>query len=399
MIKIVKERCNGCGKCVTVCPFDGIKVIKRLAIIKETCTLCSGCVQVCPLDAIIIERKREETDLSEYKDVWVFIEVVDSEIRNVSLELLGKAVELAEELKERVCAILLGDGVEKFCPTLTYYGADIIYLIESESLREYSTDGFTQVLVGVISKYKPNIVLYPATHIGRDLAPRVAATLEVGLTADCTGLSIQDNLLLQTRPAFGGNIMADIISPNTRPQMATVRPNVMKKLEPDTRRVSEIIPVQLKVEHIPIRTVVKEVVKTTVSGAKKIDEAEIIVSGGRGVGSSEGFKILEELANTLGGVVGASRAAVELGLKPKSVQIGQSGITVSPKLYIACGISGAIQHQVGMRNSDTIIAINNDPNAPIFELAKYGLVGDLFEIVPKLTKEIKKLKESHGRNP
>jgi electron transfer flavoprotein alpha subunit len=233
-------------------------------------------------------------------------------------------------------------------------------------------------------------VLFPATHIGRDLAPRVAATLEVGLTADCTGLSIKDGLLLQSRPAFGGNIMADIISPTTRPQMATTRPNVMKIKKPDNSRKAEIVSIPVNIDPKAMKIVIKEIIKTTKSGAKSLDEADIIISGGRGIGSSENFKILEELANTINGVVGASRAAVDAGWRPRSDQVGQSGKTVSPKLYIACGISGKIQHQVGMKSSDTIIAINTDPEAPIFDIADCGIVVDYTEVIPALNEELKK---------
>jgi electron transfer flavoprotein alpha subunit len=226
--------------------------------------------------------------------------------------------------------------------------------------------------------------------LGRDLAPRVAAALEVGLTADCTGLSIKDGLLLQTRPAFGGNIMADIISPNARPQMATIRPNVMKVRDPDSSRKAEIISIPVDIDPKAMRIIIKEIVKTTESGTKSLDEADIVISGGRGMESAENFKILEDLAETINGVVGASRAAVDVGWRPRSDQVGQSGKTVSPKLYIACGISGKIQHQVGMKGSDTIIAINTDPEAEIFNIADCGIVGDLFEIIPALNEELKK---------
>ncbi|MCK5635903.1 MAG: electron transfer flavoprotein subunit alpha/FixB family protein, partial [Thermoplasmatales archaeon] len=233
-------------------------------------------------------------------------------------------------------------------------------------------------------------VLFPAPHLGRDLAPRVAAALEVGLTADCTGLSIKDGLLLQTRPAFGGNIMADIISPSARPQMATIRPNVMKVRDPDPSRKAEIISIPVDIDPKAMRIIIKEIVKTTESGTKSLDEADIVISGGRGMESAENFKILEDLAETINGVVGASRAAVDVGWRPRSDQVGQSGKTVSPKLYIACGISGKIQHQVGMKGSDTIIAINTDPEAEIFNIADCGIVGDLFEIIPALNEELKK---------
>ena len=245
------------------------------------------------------------------------------------------------------------------------------------------------ILTGLISQYKPGIVLFPATHTGRDLAPRVAATLGLGLTADCTGLSIEDGLLLQSRPAFGGNIMADIICPNVRPQMATVRPNVMKAGEPDNSKKAEIVDVPVDLKTKDVNIVIKETVKTVKTGVKSLEEVDIIVSGGRGMGSPENFSVLEELADTLGGGVGASRAAVDAGWRPRSDQVGQTGKTVSPKLYIACGISGKIQHQVGMKGSDIIVAINKDPEAPIFEIADYGIVGDLFEVVPLLNDELR----------
>ncbi|MFX0067112.1 MAG: electron transfer flavoprotein subunit alpha/FixB family protein, partial [Candidatus Hermodarchaeota archaeon] len=340
--------------------------------------------------AIEIERKKvREVDFSRYKGVWVFAEVKDDKIRSVTFELLGKARQLADELKQDVGVVLLGNDVKKFCKDLSAYGADKIYLAESESLKEYYTDPYAFVIVGLILKYEPNIVIYPATKLGRDLAPRIAASLELGLTADCTELSIQDGKLLQTRPAFGGNIMADIIS-MTRPQMATVRPNVMEKRSPDHNRNAEIIDVPVKIDLQGIRTVIKEIIGTASSDAIPISEAEVIISGGRGVECKENFEILEELAGVLNATVGASRAAVDLGWKNKSTQVGQSGTTVSPKIYIACGISGKIQHLVGMKGSDVIIAINKDPNAPIFNFADYGIVGDLKKVVPALTEALKK---------
>jgi len=394
MIEIIKENCTGCGKCIKACPFGAIKVVDKIADIQEGCTLCGACVQICTFAAIEIERKAiEERDLSGYKDVWVFAETLDNQkIRSVTFELLSKGKELATDLTQNLCAVLLGRDVKGLCKDLAAYGAQKVYLAENEYLEQYTTDAFASVLSGLISKYQPNIVLYPATHLGRDLAPRVAATLEVGLTADCTGLSIQDGLLLQTRPAFGGNIMADIICLYTRPQMATVRPNVMKKCEPDYNLKSDIIAEKIELDPKSIRTVIKEKIKTSTPGTPKIDEADIIVSGGRGLGSKEGFGILQNLADILGGVVGASRVAIDCGWKPKSVQVGQSGITVSPKLYFACGISGAIQHLVGMRGSDVIVAINKNSNAPIFEFAKYGIAGDFSKIIPAITEEIKRVK-------
>ncbi len=389
MINVKEELCNHCGSCVKACPFGAIKIINQIAVIGDECTLCGACVQVCKACAIEIERKEKDIDFSHYKDIWVFVEIKDNKVRNVTYELLGKARQLADELGENVCAIILGKDVKALCKDLSAYGADKIFVADDSTLEQYYTDQFTSVLVGLISKYDPNIVIYPATKIGRDLAPRVAATLEVGLTADCTGLSIQDGRLLQTRPAFGGNIMADIISV-TRPQMATVRPNVMKKVSPNRNRSAEVIDTPVKIDIKGIRTVLKEIISMKSSDAVPLDEAEIIVSGGRGIGSKENFKIVEGLADVLNAAVGASRSAVDLGWKPKSFQVGQSGTTVSPKIYIACGISGKIQHLVGMSGSDIIIAINKDPEAPIFNVADYGIVGDLNKVIPALTKVLRK---------
>lgn len=390
-IEIILDKCTGCGLCVKACPFSAIKIKNKKANIEANCTLCGSCVEICKLNAIIIEKpKLSNKDLSDYKDVWIFIELREKEIKKVSLELASKAREIADTLGQRVGAVILGGKVRHFCDQIKAYGIDINYIAEDENLIDYDTNNYTGILTGLINKYKPNIVLFPATHIGRDLAPRVAATLKVGLTADCTGLSIKDGLLLQSRPAFGGNIMADIISPNARPQMATIRPNVMKISNPDFSRKTEIISIPVNIDAKARRIILKEIVKTTKTGTKSLDEADIIISGGRGMGSPENFKILEDLAKTINGVVGASRAAVDAGWRPRSDQVGQSGKTVSPKLYIACGISGKIQHQVGMKGSDTIIAINTDPDAPIFDIADCGIVGDIFEIIPALNTELKK---------
>ncbi len=329
--------------------------------------------------------------MSKYQDVWVVAEIKDEKIRNVSFELLGKARELADIIYQRACVILLGDNVKRFSQEFSKRGAYKIYVAEHEALRDYHTETYSSVITGIISKYNPNIVLYPATINGRDLAPRVAATLELGLTADCTGLSIREGLLLQTRPAFGGNIMADIICPATRPQMATVRPNVMEMAPIQNNNNAEIIEVPVKVDLQGLKVKTKEVISITAAECGiPVCEADTVVSGGRGVGSKENFKLIEGLAKVLNAAVGASRAAVDLGWIPKSQQVGQSGNTVSPSIYIACGISGTIQHLVGMKSSDIIIAVNKDPDAPIFNVANYGIVGDLCEILPLLTKALEK---------
>lgn len=359
-------------------------------MIGDECTLCGACVDKCNVEAITIQRKkREDVDLSQFQDVWIVAEIKDDKVRNVSFELLGIAKDLAAELKQEICVLLIGEYVKHFTQDFSNRGAKKIYVAEHEALRDYYTETYSSVVTGIISKYKPNIVLYPATINGRDLAPRVAATLELGLTADCTGLSIRDGLLLQTRPAFGGNIMADIICPTTRPQMATVRPNVMEMAQIQDNNNAEIINVPVKVDLQGLKVKTKEVISGTMAECGiPVCEADTIVSGGRGVGSKENFKLIEDLANILNAAVGASRAAVDLGWIPKSQQVGQSGNTVSPKIYIACGISGTIQHLVGMKSSDIIIAINKDPEAPIFQFANYSIVGDLCEIVPLLTKAL-----------
>lgn len=392
MINVDKEKCTGCGLCEKVCPFGAIIIVDKIAEIGDECTLCGACVDKCNVGAITIQRKKiEKIDLSIYQDVWIVAEIKDDRIRNVSYELLGKAKELARELNQKACVLLIGNDIKKFVQEFSKRGANKIYVAENAALKDYYTETYSSVITGIISRYNPNIVLYPATISGRDLAPRVAATLQLGLTADCTGLSIRDGLLLQTRPAFGGNIMADIICPSTRPQMATVRPNVMEPASiQDEDNNAEMIEIPVKIELQSLKVKVKEEIKDTAAECGiSVCEADTIVSGGRGVGSKENFKLIEDLASVLNAAVGASRAAVDLGWIPKSQQVGQSGNTVSPKIYIACGISGTIQHMVGMKSSDIIIAINKDPNAAIFNIANYGIVGDLCEVVPLLTEALK----------
>ena len=330
-------------------------------------------------------------DKSQYKDVCVFVEQREGIIQKVALELLGKARELADTLNEKVIALLLGYDMKDQAQELIAYGADIVVCVDERELAEYNTEPYAQAVSQFIRERHPAIVLIGATTIGRDLGPRLSARLTTGLTADCTGLDISpENDLLMTRPAFGGNLMAMILCPDNRPQLGTVRPGVFKKPELVEGREGTITREDIHVAADQIRTkLIKRIEE--VAEAVNLEEAEIIVSGGRGVGSEEGFGVIRELADVLGATVGASRAAVDEGWIPRAHQVGQTGKTVGPKLYIACGISGAIQHAAGISGSDCIVAINKDPDAPIFDVADYGIVGDLFTIIPIMIDQIKKV--------
>ncbi|MFO7887422.1 MAG: electron transfer flavoprotein subunit alpha/FixB family protein [Eubacteriales bacterium] len=328
----------------------------------------------------------------DYRGVFVFVEQKNKEIENVSLELIGEGKKLAQELKQKVTAVVLGKGVKEI-EKLGYYGADNIIYVENEDLDIYMTEPYTKALKEVIEDKKPEIVLFGATAIGRDVAPRLAGRIHTGLTADCTKLEIneENSDLMMTRPAFGGNIMATIECPDHRPQMATVRPGVMQKEEKDTTKKVEIEKFAVDIEEKDKTYEILEVVEEK-SNKIDIQEANILVSGGRGVGNSDNFSLLEETAQILGGVVSSSRAAVDSDWMPKEVQVGQTGKTVRPDLYIACGISGAIQHLAGMEESEFIVAINKDETAPIFESSDVGIVGDLNKVIPALNAELRKLK-------
>lgn len=325
------------------------------------------------------------TNNNTHNDVWVFSEQRDGALMSVVSELLGEGRKLADALDVKLCALLLGDNVSELQNELYELGADKVYLAQSPLLKDYTTDAYSIVISDMIKEFSPEIVLYGATHIGRDLGARIAARADTGLTADCTALEIdpETKLLLQTRPAFGGNLMATIICKEHRPQMSTVRPGVMDKAQRVLGRRGELIVYDVTLTPEQVRTSVIKKVKSQ-NTAIALEDAEVIVSGGRGLGSPEGFKLLEKLAEKLGGVVGASRAAVDNGWIDKSHQVGQTGKTVKPKIYIACGISGAIQHTVGMQDASVIIAINRDKNAPIFSVATYGIVGDLYDVIPAL---------------
>ena len=333
-------------------------------------------------------------NIEEYKDVWVFAEQRQGKIMPVVIELLGEGKKLAKELGVNLCAILLGNNVLDLAQELIVYGADKVYLANDEKLFNYTTDGYTTVITEAIKKYKPEIFLLGATHIGRDLGPRISSRLDTGLTADCTKLEIDpnDKKILQTRPAFGGNIMATIICPNTRPQMSTVRPGVMDKAIRNLQNIGLIEELTVNLSSNDIRTRVIKTVKNK-KELVSLSDANIIVSGGLGVGSKEGFMLLENLAQKLDGVVGASRAAVDAGWIDHSHQVGQTGTTTKPNLYIACGISGAIQHIAGMQESDFIIAINKNSTAPIFNVADIGIVGDVHEILPLLTEQLNSVED------
>jgi electron transfer flavoprotein alpha subunit len=394
MLKIDHPSCNLCGLCQKSCPFGAISAGEEKVAVDERCTLCGACVNVCPQAALSIERRQASPEeLARHQGVFVWTECEERETklapRKVVYELLTHGRRLADRLGQPLVAVALGDdrmhGLERLC----HQGADRVICCRHDLLGGYTTDGFTTALAAVVAKEKPAVLLFGATPNGRDLAPRVAARLRFGLTADCTGLAIDEQgQLVQTRPAFGGNIMASIISPYTRPQAATVRPNVFTAAAPDLRRPVAVEDFPVNLSKASIRTKVVEQIQTASEG-EKIEEARIIVSAGRGCGEPSNLDLMRSLARRLGGTLAGSRAIVELGWVPHTLQVGQSGTTVGPDLYIAVGISGAVQHIVGMSSSKKIIAINKDPDAPIFKVADIGVVGDAMAILPKLLDAIR----------
>jgi electron transfer flavoprotein alpha subunit len=387
------EKCTLCGQCIDVCPFGILGLEGETLVIDEGCNLCGACVEVCEFQALELPEMEGPAPRPEVPPdgVWVFAEQRHGALAPVALELLGEARRLAETLKVNVAAVLLGDKVEHLASPLLTAGADKVYVTEDSSLADFCEGPYTAALTEIAERFQPEIILAGATYLGRAFIPQVAAALKTGLTADCTAFAIdpEKRLLLQTRPAFGGNIMATIITPRTYPQMATARPGVFKKLQDPGFSDGPVIRVELSSLSASTRSRFVQTVEE-IKERLPLAEAEVIVAGGRGLKEAKHFRMLEELADLLGGAVGATRGAVDAGWIPYAHQIGQTGKTVSPKLYIAVGISGASQHVVGMQSSDFIVAINKDPAAPIFQVANIGLVGDLFEIVPALIAEIKK---------
>jgi electron transfer flavoprotein alpha subunit len=404
-IEVITDKCTGCSLCVKSCPFGAITLNDRpdhpkkhkLAVIElEKCNFCGACVDACKkFGAIIIEveEKKVSIDASQYRGVWVYAEQRHNEISPVVYELLNEGRQLCNKLNVPLSAVLIGNNVGNMAQELIYHGADKVYVIEDKIFEEFQDDPYSAVLAKLINEEKPEIVIMGATNIGRSFASRVAAKIRTGLTADCTGLDIEPDTrnLLQTRPAFGGNIMATILTPHHRPQMATVRHKVFKKAPRDDSRKGEVIKVSTDSEQLKSRTKFVQFIRDTTVKVN-LSEADIIVSGGRGLGNADGFKLIEKFARALGGAVGSSRAAVDAAWIPYSHQVGQTGRTVAPKIYIACGISGQIQHLVGMGSSDVIVAINRDPEAPMMKIATFALEGDLYKIIPAIIEEIKKIR-------
>jgi electron transfer flavoprotein alpha subunit len=424
--RLLDGKCIACGaRCQSVCPVDCIEMTDagEPVILVDKCIGCNKCVKICPAEALELYFTPEEqrlldelakaaagqpqeeaaedkapdlaTMLQRYRGVWVFVEQTDGEPAKVSWELLGVGKRLAEKLGVELCSMVIGENVGALCQESFRYGAQKSYLVDAPVYRTYRTEAYLAATCHLIAKYRPEVILMGATGMGRDLAGAVATRVATGLTADCTGLDIDDKRnLMQTRPAFGGNIMATIMCDKFRPQMATVRPNVMPMPERNEQATGTLLREDFAVPEESILTKVIEILHDSKDHSHEdITAAEFIVSGGRGLMSPENFAILKELSDELGGVVGASRSAVDAGWMPHDRQVGQTGRTVRPKIYIACGISGAIQHLVGMQDSDIIIAINRDRSAPIFEVATYGIVGDLFKVVPALTQAVREAKQ------
>ena len=418
-IEILKEKCIGCGQCFKSCPYDAFEFepydgnkLGKVAKVNAKCSFCNQCLTACKFGAIQEKKQEAAVDLSAYKHIWVFAEQRQGKIQNVALELIGEGKRLAKDISDdtQLCAVLIGNNIDHLAQECFEYGADKVYMVQDPLLENYTTDGYTKVMKQLIDEYKPEIVLYGATHIGRDFAPRIAARCNTGLTADCTHLDVKVSKYIefakanttldtstldpndpstgikQTRPAFGGNLMATIVCPKTRPQMSTVRPGVMQKQERVPGATGEVVNVKPDIKASDIRIEIKDIVKS-MKEMVSLTDAKIICSGGRGLGDASGFELIQKFADKVGGVVGASRAAVDAGWIDHSHQVGQTGTTVKPEIYFACGISGAIQHLAGMQTSNCIVAINKDPDAPIMEVADYAIVGDLYKVIPEIIAE------------
>jgi len=390
MINLLTDKCIACSLCVKACLFDGIRLDGKIPVLTEHCTGCGACVEVCKVGAIVSEGKpAPPPDLGSYRDIWVIVEQQNHGVHPVSFELLGKARELAAVRDCAVAAVLVGNKVGDCAESLIKGGADVVYLADAPFLYPYRTCPHERAIAALLEEHKPEIVLVGATCMGRDLAPRLANRFKTGLTADCTGLMIdeQAGCLLQTRPAFGGNIMATIVTEHHRPQMATVRPGVMQAVHSDGR-TGRVVEVEATPDSADDFVRVLQTVAKPGSGVD-LEKAPVIVSGGRGLQGPDNFGMLSELAELLDGQVGASRAVVDMGWIEHAHQVGQTGKTVKPRLYIACGISGAIQHLAGMQQADVIVAINRDPYAPILKIAHVALIGDVHTIVPELIAQLK----------
>lgn len=393
-ISVDEKKCTGCGFCISSCPFGVIEVVNDYPVIGDECRFCGACVEACPENAISISKVSQEVELSKYRGVLVYAEQRKGDVHPVAYELLGKGKELADHLGEPLYAVIIGSDVDKGARELAARGANEVFVYDHPDLAEYRDDPYSALLEMHVREEKPSIFLIGATSIGRSLGPKVAARLETGLTADCTGLEIdpESKLLLQTRPAYGGNIMATIICPDRRPQMATVRYKIMSEAKRDLTSIGKIIKKPVEMNLLPDRVKVLDFQR--ISEQINIVDADIVISGGKGLGEPKGFGLIEELAQILGGAVGASRPTVDEGWIGYRHQVGLSGRTVRPKLYMACGISGAVQHLAGMKTSDTIIAINKDPEAPIFSVSSLGAVGDLYDVIKHLIEKVKERKKN-----
>ncbi|HVJ48619.1 FAD-binding protein [Desulfitobacterium sp.] len=423
-VNIDKSKCIGCGACTVECPVEALELVDGIVEVNaEKCTNCGSCVKVCPADALSLPEqaakpleKGAETEATQavqasspeneikvqkahiapvaggdvWSGVWVIAEYMNGNIAQVSWELLGEGRKLADAIGCELCAVVTGYQVDHVISEAFAYGAEKVYAVDTEILKDYRTEAYADAIVDLVQKYQPEIILMGATSMGRDVFPAVATKMKTGLTADCTVLEIdpETKFLKMTRPAFGGNIMATILCRTHRPQMSTVRPRVMAMPERVEGREGTIIREKLELNDNDYRSKVIEFIASTAKSAF-LDKAEIIVAVGLGLGSKKNMVIVEELADAVGGTIAGSRGAVEAGWISHDQQVGQTGVTVRPKLYIAIGISGAIQHLVGMQTSDYIIAVNSDPEASIFNVANYGIVGDLFQVVPALTAEFK----------